>query len=104
LVPPLPGTSVEDTFKLATDPDWQTAWTDRIEPYLDEYRTYRGGRKIELVKKDAKIAIYSNFFGSLGNFKKKFKKLHEKEMSKIVFLGAPRAGLLWFLPTLFNRL
>ena len=33
----IPGSSYEDAFKTATDPFWQKAWTERIEPYLDAY-------------------------------------------------------------------
>ena len=35
-----PGTSMEDAFKTSPDPIWQAAWTDRIEPHLDELTTY----------------------------------------------------------------
>ena len=38
----IPGSSYEDAFKTATDPFWQKAWTDRIEPYLDDYEPYYG--------------------------------------------------------------
>ena len=27
------GTSMEDDFKTATDPFWQKAWIDRVEPF-----------------------------------------------------------------------
>ena len=36
----MPGTSYEDAFKTSPDPIWQTAWTDRIKPHLDELTTY----------------------------------------------------------------
>ena len=35
-----PGTSFEDAFKTSPDPIWQAAWTDRIQPHLDELTTY----------------------------------------------------------------
>ena len=38
----MPGTSIEDAFKTSTDPFWQKAWTDRIEPFLDEYKPFYG--------------------------------------------------------------
>ena len=38
----MPGTSIEDAFKTSTDPFWQKAWTDRIEPFLDGYKSYYG--------------------------------------------------------------
>ena len=36
------GTSYEDAFKTATDPFWQKAWIDRVEPFLQDYRPYYG--------------------------------------------------------------
>ena len=39
-----PGSSYEDAFKTSTDPTWQEAWTDRIQPYLDDYRPYAGNQ------------------------------------------------------------
>ena len=38
----MPGTSFEDVFKTATDPYWQKAWNDRIEPFLADYKSYYG--------------------------------------------------------------
>jgi hypothetical protein len=32
-----PGTSMEDAFKTSRDPIWQTAWTDRVQPHLEEH-------------------------------------------------------------------
>ena len=31
------GTSHQDQFKYSTDPIWQVAYKERIEPYLDNY-------------------------------------------------------------------
>ena len=36
----LAGSAVEDAFKLSKDDVWQRAWKERIEPYLEDYRTY----------------------------------------------------------------
>ena len=36
------GTSFEDAFKTATDPFWQKAWIDRVEPFLQDYKSYYG--------------------------------------------------------------
>ena len=33
-----PGSSYEDDFKTATDPDWVIAWNDRVKPHLDEFK------------------------------------------------------------------
>ena len=38
----LPGSSLEDAFRHSRDPITQRAWTERIEPYLDEFHTYSG--------------------------------------------------------------
>ena len=34
------GSTMEDHFKLTKDDVWQRAWKERIEPYLEDYRTY----------------------------------------------------------------
>ena len=38
----LPGSAEEDEFRYSTDPLMQRAWTERIEPYLDEFQTFSG--------------------------------------------------------------
>ena len=38
----LPGSSTADAFRYSSDPLKQRAWTERIEPYLDEFHTYSG--------------------------------------------------------------
>ena len=59
----IPGTSFEDAFKYSTDPIWQKAYEDRIQPYLDEYM--EGYLKmIDLPLKDSSMALYDNFFSS----------------------------------------
>ena len=35
-----PGTSFVDAFKHSTNPVWQSAWTNRIQPYLNDYSEY----------------------------------------------------------------
>ena len=32
-----PGTTFEDSFKTSTDKNWQAAWTDRVQPHLEEH-------------------------------------------------------------------
>ena len=32
-----PGTAFEDAFKTSHDQIWQTAWTDRVQPHLEEH-------------------------------------------------------------------
>ena len=38
----IPGSSYADDFRYSTDPLMQRAWTERIEPYLDEFHTVSG--------------------------------------------------------------
>ena len=38
----LPGASSEDGFRYSSDPITQRAWTERIEPYLDEFHSFSG--------------------------------------------------------------
>ena len=58
-----PGSSYEDAFKYATDPDWQAAWTGRIQPYLENY-IEGSSRMIQYPLADSNIALYDNFFAA----------------------------------------
>ena len=42
-----PGTYSQDVFAFSIDPVWQKAWTERIEPYLDDYRPYAGNKYLK---------------------------------------------------------
>jgi hypothetical protein len=55
-----PGTYQEDSFKLSTDPDWKKAWTEKIEPYLEEYKGIKGDKEEILfaIKSDPTLAAY----------------------------------------------
>ena len=55
------GSSVEDAFKTSRDPDWMVAWTDRIQPYLEDYV---GDNKhlLNLIMTDPTTALYANYF------------------------------------------
>ena len=58
-----PGSSYEDAFKFATDPSWQVAWKERIEPDLQDYKGY-SANMIKFPKEDPSIALYDNFFSA----------------------------------------
>ena len=60
----MPGTSFEDVFKTATDPYWQKAWNDRIEPFLEDYRPYYGNS----IKSHQVINLLLQRFFSLDDF------------------------------------
>ena len=56
-----PGSGAEDSFKYSTDPFWQVAWKERIEPDLQDYF----GFYAEMMKfpiEDSSIALYDDFF------------------------------------------
>ena len=36
----MPGSSYEAAFRTSTDPIWQTAWTDRVQPHLEEHNGF----------------------------------------------------------------
>ena len=46
------GSAMEDIFKFSNDPDFQRAYKERIEPYLDRYKPY--GRKLNDLLLDGK--------------------------------------------------
>ena len=58
-----PGSSYEDAFKYANEPDWQAAWTSRIEPYLEDYKD-GSSRMIQYPLEDSNIALYDTFFAA----------------------------------------
>ena len=56
-----PGSFAEDSFKYSTNPFWQEAWKERIEPDLQDYF----GFYAEMMKfpiEDSSIALYDDFF------------------------------------------
>ena len=54
------GTSYDDAFKLSTDPIWQKAYSERIEPFLDKYSPFYENMN-EVALKDESVAIYFPF-------------------------------------------
>ena len=57
-----PGTSFEDSFKTATDPNWQAAWTDRVQPHLEEHKGFGPFDFADKMTKDVQSAWYDNYF------------------------------------------
>ena len=55
------GTAFEDAFKLSADPIWQKAYSERIEPYLDQYAPFYEQRMNELPLIDESLAVYQDF-------------------------------------------
>jgi hypothetical protein len=57
-----PGGSSEDSFRLSTDPDWQKAWNEMIEPSLEEYKNLKRAKTaIEFaILGNPTLAIYGN--------------------------------------------
>ena len=47
-----PGTYSQDVFESSIDPVWQKAWTERMEPYMDDYIPY-AGKKCSFMNKIA---------------------------------------------------
>ena len=55
------GTSHEAYFKSSADPIVQKAYSERIEPYLEEYFPFSADMEALLLK-DESLAVYQNFF------------------------------------------
>ena len=53
----------KDAFKYATEPSWQVAWKDRIEPDLQDYVGF-SANMIKFPKEDSNIALYDNFYSA----------------------------------------
>ena len=60
-----PGTSYEDAFKTSTDPIWQTAWTDRVQPYLEEHVGFMDADFADKIKKEGLSAWYDHKFAAM---------------------------------------
>ena len=53
----VPGSGDEDFFKLSLNPIHQTAWKERIEPNLEEYRVYDYGNIIQILRNHQSMAV-----------------------------------------------
>ena len=60
-----PGSSYEDDFKLATDPDWMTAWEDRVKPHLAEFMGFGIPGFAKQLETDGVTAVYDNYFSGM---------------------------------------
>ena len=58
----VPGTNAENVFRYSSDKWWQQAWSERIEPYL---QNYAGLKKFQDIMKfpmeDSEIAVFDKF-------------------------------------------
>ena len=55
----IPGSAFEDAFKLSKDLDWKLAWTQRVQPYLEENKKYPNrDALVQLTSQDSKTALY----------------------------------------------
>ena len=57
-----PGTSFEDAFKTSPDQNWQVAWTDRVQPHLEEHVGLSSQDFADILEKDGSSALYDNHF------------------------------------------
>ena len=59
----IPDTSYVDNFKYSPDPMWQSIYSERIEPNLQEYRDYPNhlSDMIHFIKDDPTTALYDGF-------------------------------------------
>ena len=58
-----PGTAFEDAFKTSPDPYWKIAWTDRVQPHLEEHTGFNRQSLADKMTKDGVSAWYDNYFG-----------------------------------------
>ena len=60
-----PGTSYVDDFRTSTDPIWQAAWTDRVQPNLEESAGLLVENVVEKLTRDGESAWYNNYFATM---------------------------------------
>ena len=60
-----PGLSAEDAFKTSTDPNWQVAWTDRVQPHLEEHVGFFYKDFTDALTRDEAAAWYVNYFSAM---------------------------------------
>ncbi len=47
----------EDIFRDAKDPLWQKAWTEKVEPYLEDYPIVDNDELIKMTAADSSLAL-----------------------------------------------
>ena len=58
-----PGTAFEDAFKTSPNQNWQAAWTDRVQPHLEEHVGLSLQDMVDKMTRDEESAFYDNYFG-----------------------------------------
>ena len=58
----VPGSSFQDDFETSPDPIWQAAWTDRVQPHLEEHDGFLSQDFAGLLTMDGVSAWYTNYF------------------------------------------
>ena len=61
----IPGTSFEDTFKTSTDQNWQVAWTDRVQPHLEEHEGFSLQDFADRIEDEGVSAWYNDYFSAM---------------------------------------
>ena len=61
----IPGTSFEDAFKTSTNPTWQTAWNDRVQPHLEEHAGFSQQDFADQLTTDGESAWYNNYLSTM---------------------------------------
>ena len=60
-----PGCSYEDAFKTSPNQNWHSAWTDRIQPHLEEHVGFSDKDLADLAIRDEASAWYVNYFSAM---------------------------------------
>ena len=60
-----PGSSYEDAFKTSTDQNWHSAWTDRVQPHLEEHVGFFDEDFTDALTRDEAAAWYDNYFSAM---------------------------------------
>ena len=61
----VPGSSDQEDFRTSQDPDWKTAWIERVKPHLEANLGLNTANLITLLEHDADSAFYGNYFSAM---------------------------------------